>query len=58
LGPAFTVLTGTTNRNPSIDASSKRGGRREAAEGELPRHKRGAGYRYKREELDHWLLLG
>jgi hypothetical protein len=26
--------------------------------GELPRHKRGAGYRYKREELDQWLLLG
>ncbi len=25
---------------------------------QLPRHKRGAGYRYKREELDQWLLLG
>jgi excisionase family DNA binding protein len=29
-----------------------------AGRGELPRHKRGAGYRYKREELDQWLLLG
>ena len=29
-----------------------------AGRGELPRHKRGAGYRYKREEIDHWLLIG
>ena len=29
-----------------------------AGRGALPRHKRGAGYRYKREELDQWLLLG
>jgi len=29
-----------------------------AGQGEIPRHKRGAGYRYKREELDQWLLLG
>jgi excisionase family DNA binding protein len=29
-----------------------------AGRGELPRHKRGAAYRYKREELDQWLLLG
>ncbi len=28
-----------------------------AGRGELPRDKRGAGYRYKREELDQWLLL-
>lgn len=27
-----------------------------AGRGEIPRHKRGAGYRYKREELDEWLL--
>jgi excisionase family DNA binding protein len=29
-----------------------------AGQGEIPRHKRGAGYRYKREELNQWLLLG
>ena len=29
-----------------------------AGRGEIPRHKRGAGYRYEREELDQWLLLG
>jgi excisionase family DNA binding protein len=29
-----------------------------AGRGELPRHKRGAGYRYKREELDQRLLFG
>jgi excisionase family DNA binding protein len=29
-----------------------------AASGEIPRHKRGAGWRYKREELDEWLLAG
>ena len=28
-----------------------------AGRGEIPRHKRGAGYRYKREELDEWLLI-
>jgi excisionase family DNA binding protein len=28
-----------------------------AGRGELPRHKRGAGYRHKREELDEWLLI-
>ena len=33
-------------------------GRGELPRHELPRHKRGAGYRYKREELDQWLLLG
>jgi excisionase family DNA binding protein len=29
-----------------------------AGQGEVPRHKRGEGYRYKREELDQWLVLG
>jgi excisionase family DNA binding protein len=29
-----------------------------AGRGEIPRHKRGAGYRYEREELDQRLLLG
>ena len=28
-----------------------------AGRGEIPRHKRGAGYRYKREELDEWLSI-
>ncbi len=28
-----------------------------AGRGEIPRHKRGAGNRYKREELDEWLLV-
>lgn len=27
-----------------------------AGRGEIPRHKRGAGWRYYREELDEWLL--
>lgn len=27
-----------------------------AGRGEIPRHKRGAGYRYYRDELDEWLL--
>ena len=29
-----------------------------AAKEEIPRHKRGAGYRYHRDELDKWLRLG
>jgi excisionase family DNA binding protein len=29
-----------------------------AGRGEIPRHKRGAGYGYKGEELDRWLLIG
>jgi excisionase family DNA binding protein len=27
-------------------------------QGEIPHHQRGAGYLYKREDLDQWLLLG
>lgn len=27
-----------------------------AGRGEIPRHKRGAGYRYFKDELDEWLL--
>ena len=29
-----------------------------ASSKEIPRHKRGAGYRYNREKLDEWLLAG
>ena len=29
-----------------------------AGRGEIPRHKRGAGWRYHRDELDEWLLAG
>lgn len=29
-----------------------------AARGEIPRYKRGAGYRYHRDELDEWLRRG
>lgn len=29
-----------------------------AGKGGVPRHKRGAGYRYYRDELDEWLLAG
>ena len=29
-----------------------------AASEQIPRHKRGAGYRYNREELSEWLLAG
>ena len=29
-----------------------------AGRGEIPRHKRGAGYRYFKGELDEWLLGG
>ena len=29
-----------------------------AAKGEIPRHKRGAGWRYYRDELSEWLMVG
>ena len=29
-----------------------------AGRGDVPRHKRGAGWRYYRDDLDEWLLAG